>query len=442
MYTIENRHTASGSMTVAEATRYYGRQRTVDELVDHWWGLPANRAKTPDGIYNYMLNADKSVNFILGWDDYQGRIRIIGMTPLNLVAITTQNANIFSISVETDPLITTSDPRAYELYKALGWLHYEMEKHFNKRLRAGVHLQYWQTQCSPIDKSRVLHEAEKWRTGAYNPVVKPPVVEGAVIKYNRIHENDQPRVYRFKRNANLVNFNHKRHADMGIVLSYKQGDTISIVGKAHNQTVNSTYLMTKHSFGSADKTGQPAFTNGVNAVDLDIIVTTNPPAVEPAPVPLPVPTPPPVPVKPTILYGKLDKPRYFRPKVDQVTLWDFNFEKHTQMVPAGYLKKDAAEPIRVVAIATHPTGSRYYMTGFSYDNSGQAPVPYKTTGINTVDMQEVEAPTEPIPIQPPVIPVTPTPLPPSDNSQIDKSIVKAFLESIIKLIQDFLGKLK
>lgn len=436
-YAIENRHAITNSMTPAAAAAYYKRPRTIDELVDHWWGLPQNRAKTPDGLYQYMINAGKSVNFILGWDDYQGRVRILAMTPLDRVAITTQNANIFSISVETDPLITTTDPRAYELYKALGWLHFAMEQRYGKRLRAGIHFQYWQTQCSPIDKNRVLREAEKWRSGGYNPTppTPPPVVEGAVIKYTRLYPTNAPRIYRFRRAAGLYNFNHKRHADMERVLPYNQGDTISIVGMAHNQTVNSKYLMTAYSFGNADQIGQPKFTNGVNEVDLELIETTNPPAVEPPQPPAPLPPPTPAP-KPDVKYALIENgPRYFRPKIDQITLWDFNYAKHIEMKPVGFVKKDTPEPINIVAIAKHPTGSEYYMTAFSYDNSGAAPIPFKTTGFNKIDLEEVDKPATPVPTLPPVEPAKPQPIPPSENSQAaDLSWIKRALEAILRAL--------
>lgn len=445
-YAIEARYTTAGAMTNAEAIRYYGRNRTVDELVDHWWGLPSQRARSPENILQYMLGAGKSVNYILGWDDYQGRVRILGMTPLDgYVAITTQNANIFSVSVECDPLITTSDPRAYELYKALGWLHWQLEGRYNKRLRAGVHLQYWSTQCSPIDKNRVLHEADKWRNGAYNPQPPAPTPtptppEGASIKYDRLAPNDKPKIYRFKRDANLWNFNHKRHADMNVITTFKAGDTISIVGKATNNSVGgSVYLMTAYSFGDAAEDGQCAFTNGVNQADVDLIVTDNPPAVEPPKPPAPAPEP----EKPTIIYKKYDEPKHMLPKLDQVTLWDFNHAKHVDMKPAGTVKRDTLAPIKIVGYALHPTGSRYEMTAFSYDNSGKDKVPFKTNGFNTVDLEDVPKPPVPVPPQPPVEPTPdPVPLPPSQDSEviINKDLLTAFIQAIIKLCQDFLDK--
>lgn len=436
MYTIENRQAITNSMTPAAAASYYGRPRTVDEFIYHWWNTVANRAKSPENILQYMIANNKSVNYIVGWDDYQNKVRIIHMTPTNRVALTTQSANIFSESVEVDPLITTSDPRAYELYKAVGWLHLQRENAHGKRLRGGIHFQYWQTQCSPIDKARVLREADKWRFGAYNPT-KPPVVEGAVIKYARLYPDTAPKIYRFKRNANLYNFNHKRHADMNIILPFKQGDTIAIVGEAHNQTVNSRYLMTKHSFGNADKTGQPAFTNGVNVADLELVVTTNPPAVEPPKPPEPAPTP--TPPAPVAIKYKPTADKYFRPKNDRITLWDFNHEKHSQMTPAGYVDKSAPDPIRIVGVAIHPTGSEYYMTAFSYNNSGKATTPFRTTGFNKADLEEVTPPTAPVPVNPPIDPVVPEPLPPSDDSLIDRQlVVVGFLEMLRKLIDDFL----
>lgn len=171
MYTIEKRYINTNSMTKAAAQAYYGKPYVITDYFTHWWGLPAQRAKSPMDIYNYMKANNKSVRHILGWDDALKKVRIIAMTPEDRVPLTQQNANIYGDSVEVDPLITTSDPRAKELYKALGWLMWQREKRWGRRLRPRLHKEVWATACSNISKTRVQQECDKWRSGGYNEVV-------------------------------------------------------------------------------------------------------------------------------------------------------------------------------------------------------------------------------------------------------------------------------
>lgn len=168
MYTIEKRYLNTNSMTVAAAEAYYGKKYVVTDYFTHWWDSPSNRAKSPMDIYNYMKANNKSVRHILGWDDALKRIRIIAMTPEDRVPLTQQNGNIYGDSVEVDPLIVTSDPRANELYKALGWLMWQRELRWGRRLKPRLHKEVWSTACSDINKTRVQLECDKWRSGAYN----------------------------------------------------------------------------------------------------------------------------------------------------------------------------------------------------------------------------------------------------------------------------------
>lgn len=412
-YTIENKYVTTNSFTVSQAERYYGRKRTVDEFIYHWWNTVANRAKSPMDIYNYMIRANKSVNFILGWDDAMGKVRIIAMTPLDRVALTTQNANIFSISVEVDPLITTSDPRAYELYKALGWLHFQMEKHFGKRLRSGIHKQYWQTQCSPIDKARGLREADKWRSGTYDPVTPKPPIEGAVIEYTRF--DDAPRLYKFNRDASMHNFNHKRHADMEKILDFKKGDTIAIVGQAVNKTVNSTYYLTDWSFGTDQKhPNQVRFTNGINMVNLDRVIPDNPIAQEP----------------------KVVKREEFKPsKPMEVAVNTYLVEIPSADRAIDTKEYAAGEIIENIAERTEwDNGEKFYRTGFSVSKN-------IARGFREGVLKDIveKPPVEPTPPTEPEVPDVPD-LPPSEDSYAEQN--NNLLKQILELLKWLVDKVK
>lgn len=290
MYKIEKLYTNTNSMTVSEAESYYGKLRIVINIFEHWWGLVYNRAKSPKAIYDYMVKANKSVDYIIGWDDAQGKVRIIAMTPPNRVALTQQGGNPTGKSIEVDPLITTNDPRAYELYKALGWLHTVVETEVGRGyLPPKLHKEVWPTACSDIDKARVTRERNKWVAGDYDPVKPQPPVQGANIEYTTYKT---PKMFIANTNIQLWNFNHTKHADMEGILKVPliAGTPITIVGYAVNKSVGgSKYMMTEYSMGLPFK-GAPNKTTGFNIVDLDE-------EIKPMPVP-PPPMPPPVPVPP------------------------------------------------------------------------------------------------------------------------------------------------
>lgn len=162
--------------------------------------------------------------------------------------------------------------------------------------------------------------------------------------------------------------------------------------------------------------------------------------IEPAP---PAPTPPaPTPTPPVaIKYEPLELPVEYIVKPTGAKLWNFNFAKHTEMQEVVAGSKKAGERVLIVGKAIHPTGSTYLMTGFSYNNSGKAAVPYKTTGYNAADM-DVYAPAPP-PIPNPPLPVPPTPEPPTPTpTDPDTNAIKAFLQALVKMIQEFLARFK
>lgn len=410
-YTIESKYTTRGAFTTARAQSYYGRARTVDEVVYHWWNTPDKRAKSPDNIYGYMINNNKSVNYIAGWDDHLGKPRLLGFTPLvGYVAVTTQNANIFSLSVETDPLITTSDPRSYELYKMLGWLHDQLEKRYKKPLRIGVHKQYWQTSCSPIDKARIRREADKWKNGAYNPAKPQPPVEGAVISYERF--DDAPRLYKFKRDSYMYNFNHKKHADMEKVLSFKKGDTIALVGEAHNKTVNSKYLLTEYSFGATIKNpSQVKATNGFNVVDVELVVPDNPIAQEP----------------------KIVRREVFEPAKPMELLVNTKLvEIPSSTIVVKSKEHSAGELINDIAETTWwDNGSSFHRTTYSVSNN-------INRGFKADALKDIQIIPQPPVVDPPEEPLPD--LPPSEDSYGKQN--NELLKKLIGMITELIEKIK
>lgn len=103
-----------------------------------------------------------------------------------------------------------------------------------------------------------------------DPVVAPPVVNPPVSNVKG-YVKMAPGTYRFIRNANLWNFNFDTQAKFTVAKSFKAGETIDIVGKAIWKNGTSEYYMTAYSFGSADTTGSPKATTGINKVDLELV---------------------------------------------------------------------------------------------------------------------------------------------------------------------------
>lgn len=119
-------------------------------------------------------------------------------------------------------------------------------------------------------------------------------------------------------------------------------------------------------------------------------------------------------------------------KVD-TNLWDLNFDKPANAKSIKQYKKgDTIE--NIVAIATHPCGSKYYMTEYSYKNNIM-------NGFNVVDCEKhietsAETPAE-IPIESGQITETPIESPVKDgqNTEKTKNTLLKILEMLIELIK-------
>lgn len=151
---------------------YYGKPYNPVESHIHWWGEPG-KGGSHDGNVSYIRNTkDLSVNFVVS----AGRVTL--MVPLNKVALTTGQRNPYAWKSENDPTIT--DLSNDELgYRTSGYLHYIVEKLNPSLLNEPIrrHKEFFNTSCSELDKAKVRHYAEAFRTGALDPATgKPPVV--------------------------------------------------------------------------------------------------------------------------------------------------------------------------------------------------------------------------------------------------------------------------
>lgn len=286
MYPIETKISSkNGWHTPAEAKAYYGRYAR-DGVTIHWWNSPDKiKDSDHDNIVNMKLRQSQagegSVNYVLS------NTKITLMVHPDNVAWCSQSGNPVTVSVEFSPHLNA------EGYKKAGWLIWQLEKRYNKKLALYPHKYWFQTACpGTLDINRMRAEANKWATGGYNPAPKPTPAPNPTIKWTKypavvlMQANKQP--------TKLWNFNSKTW-DMTEVKRYNKGERVIIYGQAENTTLKATYLLTEYSYVKK-------ITNGFNQSDLDkVVITPTPPKpVEPPKSQEPVEPPktePPVPPK-------------------------------------------------------------------------------------------------------------------------------------------------
>lgn len=264
MYTIEQKLASkNGWYTPAEARRYYGRY-SRDGVTVHWWNTP-EKAGTHAATVNYILGQAQKGNMSINYVVSDGKITQC-VHPDN-VAWHASSANPTTVGIEFDPRLKA------EGYKKGGWLIWQLEKRYNKKLTMYAH-NYWSgTQCpGTISMSKLREEANKWARGEYNPKPVPKAPAKASLTWSKLAK---PVEYvANKPVTNLWNFDSTTW-NMKSVKQFKKGDRITIYGKVVNNTLKATYLLTEYSYTNK-------ITNGFNEVDLDKYVA--PPAPTPKPV--------------------------------------------------------------------------------------------------------------------------------------------------------------
>lgn len=167
------------------------------------------------------------------------------------------------------------------------------------------------------------------------------------------------------------------------------------------------------------------------------------PTPPPAPAPAPAPTPkPPATVKLEIKDVTNKKVKLVK---NPTTLWNLQFAKYPDAKEVKTLP--AGTEFEVSAVVTHPLGSQYYISEYSYAKG-------IANGINVKDTDQPDPAklNDPVSVPPIVIPVPippknePTPEPPvvvdPDAGVPDTNMIVAFLQMLVKLITDFLAKFK
>lgn len=290
-YPIQIRLTSKNSwFTPQESNNYYSARYAREGVTVHWWG-DGTGADNHDNIVNYFLGQGeagvKSVNYVCS----DNKITLM-VSPDN-VAWCSQNGNPSTISIEFQPTLSA------EGYKKGGWLIDQLEQRYSRTLSLYPH-KYWATTSCPgtIDINRLRAEANKWRSGGYNPAPAPadtpkptptvpvPPAPTVGITYSVL---PSPVKYRVNKNTNLWNFNTATWAGFVSVKPMNINEEFEVYAIADNHSTKSQYGVTKYSF---DK----KVTNGVNMKDLDLL-PAQPTPVPPTPIVPPIIPEPPKPTK-------------------------------------------------------------------------------------------------------------------------------------------------
>lgn len=279
-YPIENKPASNnGWFTPAQAKNYYGRYSRTG-ITCHWWNDP-KLVKDSDhnNIVNLMLTRAKNgqagvANYVLS------NTKITRLVHPDNVPWASGSGNPVTVSIEFSPHLNT------EGYKKGGWLIWQLEKIYNRKLALYPHNHWATTQCpGSISLSKLRSEANRWAVGTYNPIPPKPTPNRPKLVWSKL---GKPQAYVCNKVTNLWNFNSVSWT-MKSIKTFKKGTKLSIYGQVVNETLKTTYLLTEYSYTKR-------LTHGFNQADLDKFVV-----VVPAPNPTPPPTPePPVTPAPEI----------------------------------------------------------------------------------------------------------------------------------------------
>jgi len=290
----------AGWFTPAEARNYYGKY-SRDGVTYHWWNSPdriGGSASDHDSIVNYLngraaQGQAPTVNYVLS----EPKLTLC-IAPEN-VAWTSSAGNPTTIGVECTPHFTDG------FYKKAGWLHDQLEQRFGKTLSIWVHFE-WQagTQCSPMNKSRIRQEADKWKAERQAPVPPPVVVAPPANSTVTLQIADiTNKKVKLIKDTSLWDLSFTTWAGAKSIKTLPAGTIVEVSATAKHP-LGGTYYLSEYSYSRG-------VGNGINVKDcvdfVDVIAppkdtsVIQPPAdspTVPAPIITPTPTPVPIPVTP------------------------------------------------------------------------------------------------------------------------------------------------
>lgn len=215
-----------------------------------------------------------------------------------------------------------------------------------------------------------------------------------------------PKRIKLNKDTHLWDFNFTDWSKVKSVQAFKKGELIDVVAIATNP-VGAKYYMTAYSYNN----GNIRATNGFNIKDGDDYV-------------------PPKPVEPPVVVPKwepMTNPRKMRVETAS-RVFDLDAKKEVGDVIIVGTDVELVDKIT--------TDQTYYRSRWAHDNNKNWGIPAK----NVIELPDL--PPQPVPEPDPEPPVDVDPTVPGAGDVVSKSVVVAFLQSIVKLITDFIDSLK
>jgi hypothetical protein len=437
----------------AQTRALYGRPRTIEFGAGHWWDSPAANPSFA-GTINTLMNPARqaSAHAVVTAGEVRELVRAED------TSWCTGSANPYTVSIETDPRITTGGATAEAIMATLaeyiadkGWHNLTWRPH-----------KYWMTTgCNPIDWGEVMRRAKvTWQAKygqpavketsreVYNPLKKFTVAQDCILEFIPNGGNAGSRTYKkgepidIKQKLTMsdgsVWYRTQYSSDNELGTGFRAGNLAAVVEVPEWQRnmkpitpvnlmvlVPQTPIVNLNDLSVIKQLGQGTnvdFTHTTTVQGVEYLISsysaTNamPNGIKRADVG--VPAQPPVNEKPEWLKNWKDiedVKMYARADTDLVDLTD------------GHTIKVIARGTEIaVASVTEWHGGKYAITEYSTGKQlGQG------IRIDDLDMKPItnpDVPVEPAPEQPDLTP--------------DTNAIKAFLQMLVDLITAFLAKFK
>lgn len=237
----------------------YGRARTIQFGAGHWWGDP-KAGYSHQGVINTFKNPARqaSAHAVVSAG------RVTEMVKKDDVAWATNNANPYTFAIELKPNATVADKETCAEYIADKGLH---------NTSWYPHKKWWPTACNPLDWGAIMRRAQAIYKAKHAPKPKPtptpaPTPAKPKITWTKLAK---PLVMEAEKSpTKLWDFNKTAWNQFTkSVKDFKKGERITIYGKAVNETLKATYLLTEYSFNAR-------ITHGFNQADLEPYVAPPP----------------------------------------------------------------------------------------------------------------------------------------------------------------------
>lgn len=369
----------SPNYTPAASVRaIFGRGRTTEIVVGHWWGAPAAKP-TYSGVVNWFKNraSQVSAHYVVG----QGQM--CQMVNENDAAWHARQANPFSIGIEIDPNASA------DTYQRVGWLVYDIRRRLGNLPLKG-HSAYVATQCpGHTDLARIDRIANEYK----QPPKPPPAPAPAPAPIPEWQKN-------------LVDTKAEQLkviVPQAFIYDLRDGKPIKPLAYATPVDFVAKTTVGGQEYYISSYSRAHALPNGLKKQDVGVITA-------------PVPTPPPAPPVPE--YGKnlADIPDLMMYAQVDTYLLDFT----TGAKVTGYSRGQAFD----ISAKTTFAGKEYYITKYTFDNRSKVTL----KGLPAADLN-TSAPEE----------VPPAPKP---DQQVDLAELTAIIKAINALWKKLLELLK